>query len=351
VRETDDLSSPPAPSELRRSERGDARAPLPTTIGDRGWQRKVRGKHAIAAYVVLSIATLIVLRALIGELDFISIGWILVLAILPLLPWLLPRLGDFLKTVSPYVQSVKLGGLQIDLRAVRREAIVVPSTGAFADVANDVAALSSGTTISAIMSSLLDLRRKGGSPVGIIDLKDGRKWRLPNLYFVARLLETDPLVSQLVFTEMQAGRDGYVIGSCRPDELRRQVEQAMPSYAEASSTISVPAGRDLANVADAQDVATEFIALLDALPASPPEADDDPLRGWVTAERLRTILGGLLSTAAIEATSDTLSEQDVRTIVASRHRFLPATVDGFITGLIDREAVALSVARATVAQA
>jgi hypothetical protein len=300
---------------------------------------------------VLSVATLILLRALVDSLDFISIGWILVLAILPLLPWLLPRFGRFLKVISPYVQSVKVGALQIDLRAVGREPIAVPASGTFAHVANDVAALSSGTTISAIISSLAELRRKGGSPAGIIDLKDGRKWRLPNLYFVARLLETEPLVSELVFTEISAGRDGHFIGSCGPDELRRQIEQAVPSYAEASDTVSVSVELNIANPAEAQEVGNQFMALLNALPTSPGGADDDPLRGWVTSERLRAIMARLLSTAAVDAVSNTLSEEDVRTIVGSRHRFLPATVDGYVTGLVDREAVALSVARATLAQA
>jgi hypothetical protein len=108
-----------------------------------GRHRRLRREHAAIAYVVLAVAALIVLRALVDELDFISFGWILVLAALPLLPWLLPRLGDFLKAISPYVQSLKLGGLQLDLRVVRREAISVPSQGILASVPNDVAALSS----------------------------------------------------------------------------------------------------------------------------------------------------------------------------------------------------------------
>jgi hypothetical protein len=318
--------------------------------GDHARHPRIRREYAIAAYAVLSVATLIALRAIVDSLDFISIGWILVLAVVPLLPWLLPRLGGFLKAISPYVQSVKIGALQVDLRSVRRDAIVVPSSGVFAQVANDVAALSSGTTISMIVSSLVDLRRKGGSPVVVVDLQDGRKWRLPNLYFLARLLETDPLISQLVFTEVREGRDGYVVGSCSPEELRRQVEQALPEYSAASTTADLPAGLDLAEPVQAQDAGNRFMALLSALPSSPAGVED-PLRGWVTPNRLRTIVGGLLATATINAVSNTMSEEDVRTVVQSRLRFLPATVDGYITGLIDGHAVALQVARAAVAGA
>jgi hypothetical protein len=98
----------------------DARVPRASTADtERDRRRRPRGEHVLAAYVVLSVAALILLRALVDALDFISVGWILVLVFLPLLP----RLGGFLKAISPYVQSLKLGALQIDLRAVRREPI------------------------------------------------------------------------------------------------------------------------------------------------------------------------------------------------------------------------------------
>ena len=131
-------------------------------------------------------------------------------------PGFFPGLGDFLKAISPYVQSVKLGGLQVDLRVVGREAISVPSHGILASVPNDVAALSSGTAIQELVYAFREFRRKGAGPVVVIDLQDGRKWRLPNLYFLTRLLETEPVVSELVFTEMHGGSDGYVVGAVAP---------------------------------------------------------------------------------------------------------------------------------------
>jgi hypothetical protein len=64
-------------------------------VADR--RQRIRGEHVAVAYGVVAVAGLIVLRALVDGLDFLSIGWILVLAALPLLPWLLPRLGVFLR--------------------------------------------------------------------------------------------------------------------------------------------------------------------------------------------------------------------------------------------------------------
>jgi hypothetical protein len=54
---------------------------------------------------------------------------------------------------------------------------------------------------------------------------------------------------------------------------------------------------------------------------------------------------------AIEAVDGTLSTEHVRTVIGSRDRFVPTTVNGRLSGLIDREAVALAVARAAVASA
>jgi hypothetical protein len=305
---------------------------------------------AYVAYLIIGIGGLVVLRASVESLDFLSLGWILVLVLLPLLPWLLPRFGSFLRDISPYVESLKLGGLQLDFRALQRDPLRVPTSGALAQVPNDVRALSSGTAIASLVEALRDLRRKGGSPVVIIDLQEGRKWRLPNLYFFARLLEIEPIVSQLLLTEVRRGIDGYLVGVCRPLDLRRQIEQSLPAYGNAAATISLSTQLDLGDAVQATEPANAFQALSQALgPWS--GGDDDPAHGYVTPERIVALLGeALLSTLAVEGSTDTLSDEDVRAVLSAPHRFVPATSDGRVVGLIDREAVALVVARAAVAR-
>jgi hypothetical protein len=329
------------PRESRHPDTQSLRTPTEAAGLRRSRRLTLSGASAFALYVVVAITGLIVLRAFVDALGFISVGWIIILVFLPLLPWLLPRLGGFLRTISPYVQSFRLGVVQLELRAVRSEPIAVPTSGTLASIPNDSAGLSEGTTISQLMSSLRELRRKGGSPVGVVDLQDGRKWRLPNLYALARLLEMDPVVSELVFTEMRSGSDGYLVGTCRPDELRRQIEHAVPNYSAAAS--AHPAGLDLADLAQAQQFGTAFPNFLQALmPWS--WLDDDPINGYVTIMRM-TQLPGLLSGAAVEAPSPTLSEQDLRTVLEAPHRFVPTTAGGRLADLIDRDAVALTVAR------
>jgi hypothetical protein len=294
------------------------------------------------------VAALIILRTLVHALGFISMSWIVILVFLPLLPWLLPRFGEFLKTISPYVQSFKLGVVQVDLRAVRRTPITVPTSGSFARLTDDINVLSSDTAISALVSSLRNRRLEGGSPVSIIDLQDGHKWRLPNLYALTRLLEVDPVASELVFTEMRGAIDGYLVGTCRPDELRHRIEQAVPEYSAAAGTLRLPAGLDLANVEQAQQFAAAFQNFQQAL-GQDSGLDDDPIRGFVTTRRM-TQLPGLFNSAAVEAPGRTLSEEDLRTVLEAPHRFVPTTTGGRLADLIDRDAVALTVARTALAR-
>jgi hypothetical protein len=182
----------------------------------------------------------------------------------------------------------------------------------------------------------------------VIDLRDGRKWRLPNLYFLARLLEVEPVVSQLVFTEARGGDDGYAVGSCRPDELRRHIERTVPAYASAAGAVELQEVQTLAEPMRSRALATAFQQLLGRLPPQT-GADDDPAHGYVTSGQIRTgNLRGLVSPAAVEAVGATLSEEDVRTVLESPHRFVPATAAGRLVDLIDREAVALAVARAVL---
>jgi hypothetical protein len=78
-------------------------------------------------------------------------------------------------------------------------------------------------------------------------------------------------------------------------------------------------------------------------------SDADPARGHVTTNRVLDILARYLSTAAVEGVSDTLREDNLRTILSSPHRFVPSTLNGRVIDLIDREAVAFAVARAALA--
>ena len=132
----------------------------------------------LAGYVVIAITTLIVLRTLVDALGFISVGWIIILVFLPLLPWLPPRFGGFLRTISPYVQSFKLGVVQLELRAGHSEPIAVPTSGILASIPDDAVGLPAGTTIGQLMSSTTGrMTQLPGLLSGAAIKAPGRTWQ------------------------------------------------------------------------------------------------------------------------------------------------------------------------------
>lgn len=308
----------------------------------------VSAQHVFAAYIVCSVAALIVLRAALDALDFLDVGWIVVLVALPLLPWVLPRLGEFVRTLSPFVETLKVGAVQLDLRTVQRAPIGIAMAG-LPSLPDDVSALSAGTSISDLVSKLRDLRRQGGTPTGVVDLQYGHKWRMPNIYFLARLLEIDPVVRQLIFTETRGGIDGFLVGTAPPELIRLRIEQTLPAYAEASVRRPVRDEPTLTDPAASQRVGEDFRALLDDL--GPGTSDDrDPLLGYVTSARIVDVAGPLSATA-IEGAGPSLDEAQVHRVVEAPYRFVPTTSNGRVTGMLDRDAVALTAARAAFARA
>ncbi len=75
--------------------------------------------------------------------------------------------------------------------------------------------------------------------------------------------------------------------------------------------------------------------------------DDDPTFGYVSAGRLKQLLLPIPD-PCVESPEATLSEDSLRIILAASDRFVPTTVTGRLTGLIDRDAVALEVARSAL---
>jgi len=301
-------------------------------------------------YLVVVIAGLIALRAAVDALDFIGMGWLIVLALIPLLPWALPRLGGFIQNLSRYVSRVGVGSVQLDLRDVTDAPIAVPTSGGYAlsSLPNEVAVWSA-TGIAEVISSLRTLRIQGGAPCGIIDLRTGTKWRLPNLYYLSAVLELDPVVAVLFFTEMRHGIDGYFVRMCRPGEFRRQVDQAVPAYSTARAAVQLPQSGDLSNINAAQQLANTFTLFQGMLPVNS-GTDDDPVFGFVSANRLNELV---VSPAGpvVESPADTLSGEPLRNVLTAADRYVPMTTAGRLSGLIDRDAVALAVARAALARA
>lgn len=301
--------------------------------------------YALAVSYLLAVVGLIALRAGIDSLDFLSVGWIFALAVVPLLPLLVPRLGAFLKAVSPYLEGVKVGVVELNLRSVIATPIDLDA------IAPQLVAVSSqadpqfgGTEIQVLVNGLQRSRSPTVQLVLVVDLQAGRKWRLPNLYFLTRLLQSDAAVEQLIFTEARGGSDGYPLGTTSISTLRRAIER-VPGYAQASASVNLPS--DLTGMPEITQAVTAFNAFRSQLPTSPEAAADSDPRGWVTSSRLSQILAGGLSTAAIEE-KETLTAEDLHIVLLQSARFVPMTAGGRLSGVIDSTPIARAVARATV---
>jgi hypothetical protein len=300
-------------------------------------EHKRRAEYALVGYLAVAVIALVAVRATVDRLDFLGTGWLVVLAVIPLAPVLLPRLGGWLKAVLPYVSSFKVGAVQLDLREARRDPISLVAPGMIASVPNDMAPFHS-TGLDTLARDLERLRRAGGAPVVIIDLRDGVKWRRANLYLFARLLTDEP-VAQLVFTETRGGRDGYLLGTCPPADVVHQLERTIPSYAAAVTALDQPPPAARASArSGALTLAQRQVAQI-----SRTVQQSDPV--YLSTAELSALLGPLLSTEAVDGLSDRLTEEQLRTVVDARIRYVPVISSGVIFDVIDRNSVALAVAR------
>jgi hypothetical protein len=175
---------------------------------------RMRSAHWLALLYLLFASSLIALRAIYNDrFGFFGMPWILALALVPLIPWFVPILSPWMKRVAPYVQSVKLGTLEVQLRESEPQ---VGSLGSVATMLTDptVQPLRAAgqedfyTTHAQMILAGMQAIHAQGAEVVIVDLEAGAKWRYPNLYFLVRLLEADPHVLHMVFTESRGGEGG-----------------------------------------------------------------------------------------------------------------------------------------------
>jgi hypothetical protein len=245
--------------------------------------------------------------------------------------------------MAPYIQNVRIGSvLELRLRdAEPRVASLgqvssilsvrpLETTGAGQFTSTDAA------TIIDSMNELHDVRAE----LVIVELEGGAKWRYPNLYFLARLLEADPGVRQMIFTEARGGEGGFFVCMCSPSELRKRLEAAVPAYAESGRHLSIPADMTAPGLHDA--LKQQFDAFRQALTAA--RAQYPEAEGWVRSAELVKLLGTVCNRVSIEA-GDPLTDDDYRTILLSPFRYVATVADGRFSSVIDQVPLATAFAR------
>jgi hypothetical protein len=337
--------------------------PIPAGSETRGRTGSVRGQAlALPLAYALGLIVLIVLRALVRHLGFISMGWLLVLALVPILPWLIPALAPLAARVAPFVQSVKLpGGFEIALGSAARPAA---GLGQVEDVLTAdhlaqglVASPMPFTTTDAmtVISGVQAVRSTGADTV-VVDLGTGMKWRLPNLYFLAWLIANEPVLHWVVFTENRSNTSGLFVGLCGAADVCTRIEAAYPQYAQVATQLEYldvrrptagptqpGPGPSALEPMRVQHLSDQFNRIRSQV--APPAPAEVPTLAWVTAQDLRNILGPHLATTALPWSGD-IDRVGLQQIVRSPVPYVAATTpDGGFRGLLDQREIALEFTR------
>jgi hypothetical protein len=296
----------------------------------------------VLAYVVLA-GGLIVLRAFNQDFSFLGVGWILVFALVPLLPWLLPLVAPGFHRMAPYIRNVRIGSvLELQLRDAEPRVASLGQVSSILSV-RPLETTGAGQFTSTDAATIIDSMNKlhaVRAELVIVELEGGAKWRYPNLYFLARLLEADPGVRQMIFTEARGGEGGFFVCMCSPSELRNRLEVAVPAYAESGRHLSIPADMTAQGLHDA--LKQQFDAFRQALTAA--KAQYPEAEGWVRSAELVKLLGTVSNRISIEA-RDPLTDDDYRTILLSPFRYVATVADGRFSSVIDQVPLATAFAR------
>ena len=170
--------------------------------------------------------------------------------------------------------------------------------------------------------------------VVVVDLGEGDKWLLANLFFLTWMLERWTCVTLVVFTKTEGGSENLYVACAPPKKLRQALEEAQLDLGKAR------AATENVSLADAGNQFFGGLAQA-ADPALPPEPPT-----WVDGELLVTLARNALTLEAVEIEQrEELSIDEMRAILAFRHRYVPATIERMFIAIVDGARVSLKVAQ------
>jgi hypothetical protein len=175
-----------------------------------------------------------------------------------------------------------------------------------------------------------------------VDLGTGDKWLLPNLYFLAWVLERWTRVSLIVFTKAEGSRRPIYVACASPKELRERIAAARPMFqppteqAEENASLRTAGniffGELAKNIETAEGEPEEL---------KPPE--------WVTQEVLEKVAYEVLTFESVEIEcEDELSSDELRAILCFPRRFVPITKKDHFKKTVEKCRVSLELARPVV---
>jgi hypothetical protein len=299
------------------------------TVRSRGWMRQIRipthllGEYpfvAVSAFLGL-LASLVAVRAALPDAAVRDMPWLLVVAIIPILPWLVPL-------AAKHLSGLRAGPLQLDFRAE-----VKPATKDIEELAMKL----SGAPVADLPTRSRDIVTRAKeieaerTEVLLINLSGGR-WQLAPLYFFAFLLESRTIVRRLVLEESRGEGERTFVGMCSPHALRRSIEREYPLYKNVRK--STP-------IVELGEGGESFFRALTAAAAGRPEEDYSPP---VDAGRLAQVLGPALERDTIDK-RELEGAHGLRRVLNSERRYLAIVENGCSYCVLDQYRVSLDIAR------
>jgi hypothetical protein len=231
--------------------------------------------------------------------------------------------------------SIKLSEAEVPTIGVDDVAATLPGPDA-APAAQDYARMMTSAS-QAIVAKTAEIAVSEEANVVVVDLGTGDKWLLPNLFFLALMLERWTCVTLLVFTKTEDDNENLYIACAPPRKLRQALEDARPDLGKARAVIE-----DASLHAAGQ---LFFDRLADTtVPGAAPEPPT-----WVNGELLVKMARDALTLEAVEIESRIeLSTDEMRGILAFPHRYVPVTMETRLIAIVDQTRISLRIARFAV---
>ena len=266
--------------------------------------------------------------------------WALIIAFIFIFPLLLPAM----QYLAPYLKSIKISDFEVTFAEIQVTAFSLATLAAqLKAVPEQVSApeyASMMTSYSSVILNTIGAVQTTKDEILIVDLRDGKTWIPPNLYFLATLAWDRTSVRQIAFVETRHV-EGAFVGMSSPEELRDQLGAHLPLLKQAADQSNY---RQL----PLEQAGPSFFGALAALYNT--TGQNAPVQEmWLTSSRLFLLAGPALYRDSVEW-KESLSRDDLGQILRSPHLYTAVVKDEQLMSLISRGRLALLIAQELAAK-
>jgi hypothetical protein len=310
--------------------------------------RSKNAQRILAGYVVVLVffAVFFILAALGSNRLSRILGDTSMLLLLSLIA-VFPSVVEFLR---PIVSNVKVGILEVSFREIvdQTEALIAELQPI--DLEKENLQFMATDRWENIMREL-DRFNELNAEVIRVDLGTASKrtWKFPNLYFFTLLLELRSGVRNLLFVHQRDDGRHEFITMCDPRSLREDLERLSPQFGVAAAKWKRTQDRSVLEqpknisfeeaLQEADNELSGSVRSSDARGRQPSYLD-----GWVEPQGLLRVLGPHVNLCRIPW-KQRLTRDDYLAILSCSDPYVAVIKDGSLESVLDRDRVALAVAR------